>query len=212
MKTLTPHPKRFTRDIYHKMAELAIFQERDRVELIKGEIIEMSPVGTRHASCVNKLNQLLGKKLPQETIISVQNPIVLTNNSEPQPDLVILKYRPDFYANEHPHPEDILLLIEVSDSSIEYDQNVKIPLYAENQISEVWLVNLNDNCVEIHQKRYQNYYQSIQKLSASRTQDLADVSRMLGLADETKLIQIRAIVKQYLANVEEDLESLIRAC
>ena len=166
MKTLTPHPKKFTRDIYHKMAESAIFQESDRLELIKGEIIEMSPVGTRHASCVNKLNQLLGKKLPSETIISVQNPIVLTNNSEPQPDLVILKYRPDFYANEHPHPEDILLLIEVSDSSIDYDKNVKIPLYAENKISEVWLVNLNDNCVEIHQKPYQNYYQIIQKLSS----------------------------------------------
>ena len=193
------------------MAESAIFQESDRLELIKGEIIEMSPVGTRHASCVNKLNQLLAKKLPTETIVSVQNPIVLSNNSEPQPDLVILKYRSDFYANEHPKPEEILLLIEVSDSSIEYDQSIKIPLYAENQISEVWLVNLNNNCVEIHQKPYQNYYQSIQKLSASRTQDLADVSRMLGLADETKLIQIqiRAIVKQYLANAEEDLESLI---
>ena len=96
----------------------------------------------------------------------MQNPIVLTNNSEPQPDLVILKYRPDFYADEHPHPEDILLLIEVSDSSIDYDKNVKIPLYAENQISEVWLVNLNDNSVEIHQKPRQNYYQSIQKLSS----------------------------------------------
>jgi len=166
MKTLTPHPKKFTRDIYHKMAELAIFQESDRLELIKGEIIEMSPVGTRHAACVNRLNQLLGKKLPSETIISVQNPIVLTNNSEPQPDLVILKYRQDFYANQHPHPEDILLLIEVSDSSIDYDKNVKIPLYAENQISEVWLVNLNDNSVEIYQKPYRNYYQSIQKLSA----------------------------------------------
>lgn len=178
MKTLTPHPKRFTRDVYHKMAESAIFQESDRLELIRGEIIEMSPVGTRHASCVNKLNQLLAKKLPTETIVSVQNPIVLTNNSEPQPDLVILKYRPDFYANEHPHPEDILLLIEVSDSSIEYDQNVKIPLYAENKISEVWLVNLNDNCVEIYQKPYQNYYQNIQKLSAINIISLSNFSEI----------------------------------
>jgi len=166
METLTPHPKKFTRDIYHKMAESAIFQESDRLELIKGEIIEMSPVGLRHASCVKKLNYLLTKKLGDQIILGVQDPIVLTNNSEPQPDLVILKYRPDFYANEHPHPQDILLLIEVSDSSIDYDKNVKIPLYAENQISEVWLVNLNDNCVEIHQKPYQNYYQSIQKLSS----------------------------------------------
>jgi Uma2 family endonuclease len=166
MKTLTPHPKKFTRDIYHKMAESAIFQESDRLELIKGEIIEMSPVGLRHASCVKKLNYLLTKKLGDQIILGVQDPIKLNNDSEPQPDLVILKYRPDFYADEHPKPEDILLLIEVSDSSIDYDKNVKIPLYAENKISEVWLVNLNDNCVEIHQKPYQNYYQSIQKLSA----------------------------------------------
>lgn len=166
MKLLTPHPKKFTCETYHKMAELAIFPEDERLELINGEIIEMSPVGLRHASCVKRLNHLLMRKLGDRVIIGVQDPIQLNDHSEPQPDLVLLKLRPDFYSLEHPKPKDILLLIEVADSSIDYDRNTKIPLYAKNQICEVWLVDLNYNCIEIYQKPYQNYYQSIQKLSS----------------------------------------------
>ena len=165
MKLSTPHPKKFTTEAYHKMSELGLFQEGDRLELIKGEIIEMSPVGWKHASCVKRLNHLLMKKLGDQVIVGVQDPIQLDNNSEPQPDLVLLKPRSDFYANKHPQAKDILLLIEVSDSSLEYDRTVKIPLYAENQIGEVWLVDLNASCLEIYRKPYQNYYQNIQKLS-----------------------------------------------
>jgi len=165
MKLLTPHPKKFTTETYHKMSELGLFPEGDRLELIKGEIIEMSPVGWKHASCVKRLNHLFMKKMGDQVIVGVQDPIQLDNNSEPQPDLVLLKPRSDFYGNEHPQPKDILLLIEVSDSSLEYDRTVKIPLYAENKISEVWLVDLNESCLEIYRKPYQNYYQNIQKLS-----------------------------------------------
>jgi Uma2 family endonuclease len=165
MKLLTPHPKKFTTETYHKMSELGLFPEGDRLELIKGEIIEMSPVGLKHASCVKRLNHLFMKKLGDQVIVGVQDPIQLEDNSEPQPDLVLLKPRSDFYGNEHPQPKDILLLIEVSDSSLEYDRTVKIPLYAENQISEVWLVDLNESCLEIYRKPYQNYYQNTQKLS-----------------------------------------------
>jgi Uma2 family endonuclease len=165
MKLLTPHPKKFTTESYHKMSELGLFKEGDRLELIKGEIIEMSPVGLKHASCVKRLNHLFMKKLGDQVIVGVQDPIQLEDNSEPQPDLVLLKPRSDFYANKHPQAKDILLLIEVSDSSLEYDRTVKIPLYAENQISEVWLVDLNESCLEIYRKPYQNYYQNTQKLS-----------------------------------------------
>ena len=165
MKLLTPHPKKFTTETYHKMSELGLFKEGDRLELIKGEVIEMSPVGWKHASCVKRLNHLLMKKLGDQVIVGVQDPIQLEDNSEPQPDLVLLKPRSDFYANKHPQAKDILLLIEVSDSSLEYDRTVKIPLYAENQISEVWLVDLNESCLEIYRKPYQNYYQNTQKLS-----------------------------------------------
>jgi Uma2 family endonuclease len=174
MKVLTPHPKKFTSETYHKMAELAIFEENERLELINGEIIEMSPVGLRHAACVKRLNHLLMKKLGDRVIIGVQDPIQLNDNSEPQPDLVLLKIRPDFYALEHPKPEDILLLIEVADSSIDYDRNTKIPLYAKNQICEVWLVDLNNNCVEIYQNPSQNYYQNTQKLSSVDSTILGD--------------------------------------
>jgi Uma2 family endonuclease len=165
MKLSTPHPKKFTTESYHKMSELGLFKEGDRLELIKGEIIEMSPVGLKHASCVKRLNHLFMKKLGDQVIVGVQDPIQLEDNSEPQPDLVLLKPRSDFYANKHPQAKDILLLIEVSDSSLEYDRTVKIPLYAENQIGEVWLVDLNASCLEIYRKPYQNYYQNIQKLS-----------------------------------------------
>lgn len=157
--------RKFTVEEYHKMAEVGLFHNGDRLELIKGEIIEMSPVGFKHASCVKKLNYLFSERLGDKVIIGVQDPIKLKDNSEPQPDLVLLKPRADFYSTQHPQPEDILLLIEVADSSIDYDRNVKIPLYAENKIQEVWLVNLNQYCLEVYQKPYQNYYQNMQKLS-----------------------------------------------
>ncbi len=174
VETLTLHRKKFTREIYYKMAELGLFQEDNpkeicytkRLELIKGEIFEMSPVGFKHASCVKKLNYLLMKKLSDKVILGVQDPIKLKDNTEPQPDLVLLKPRPDFYIREHPQPEDIFLLIEVADSSINYDREVKLPLYAENKIHEVWLIDLNKKILEVHQNPYNNYYQNIQKLSS----------------------------------------------
>ncbi len=174
MVVTAPHPKKFTTEEYYKMAESGIFKDGDRLELIKGEIIEMSPVGLRHAACINRLTQILSIKLTTQAIISVQNPIKLKNNTEPQPDVVVLNPREDFYETGHPTPEDILLLVEVADSSIDYDRNVKIPLYAENQIKEVWLVDLNQNCLEVYQKPHQNYYQITQKLTSAHNLFLSD--------------------------------------
>ncbi|WP_017293797.1 Uma2 family endonuclease [Geminocystis herdmanii] len=163
---LTLPRKKFALEEYHQIIASGVLREDYLIELINGEIFEMSPVGFRHASCVKKINYLFAEKLGSKVIIGVQDPIKLNDNSEPQPDLVLLKPRDDFYANQHPTPEDIFLLIEVADSSIEYDRNFKIPIYAENKIKEVWLVDLNQNLLEVYQNPQKNYYQNITKLSS----------------------------------------------
>ncbi|MGI0479173.1 Uma2 family endonuclease [Geminocystis sp. CENA526] len=161
---LTLPRKKFALEEYHQIIASGVLREDYLIELINGEIFEMSPVGFRHASCVKKINYLFAEKLGSKVIIGVQDPIKLNDNSEPQPDLVLLKPRDDFYANQHPTPENIFLLIEVADSSIDYDRNFKIPIYAENKIKEVWLVDLNQNLLEVYQNPQKNYYQNIKKL------------------------------------------------
>jgi len=120
----------------------------ERTELIDGEIIKMSPIGRLHASCVNRLNNLLVSRLNGLAVISPQNPVRLNNNSEPQPDLAILRYHSDFYRSAHPIPIDVLFLIEVADSTLTFDREVKVPLYARAGIEEMWIVNLSDQVVE----------------------------------------------------------------
>ncbi|MEM8777305.1 MAG: Uma2 family endonuclease [Cyanobacteria bacterium P01_G01_bin.49] len=161
--------RKFNVDEYYKMAEIGILTPEDRVELIRGEIIAMSPIGTKHAACVNRLANLFPRLLGNKGIVSVQNSIRLDNYSEPQPDIVLLKYRSDFYENKIPQPTDIDLLIEVSDSTIKYDQEIKLPLYAESQISEVWIVNVNNKTLEVYcQPKAQTYLdqnKSVQSIS-----------------------------------------------
>ncbi len=126
---------------YQRMGEVGILREQG-IELINGEIVEMSPVGSKHAKVVKQLNRLLNKLLGEKYIISVQDPIVASDFSAPEPDVAVLKYRVDFYGQEHPHGEDVLLVIEVADSSVDYDRTVKLPIYAQSGIREYWLVNL----------------------------------------------------------------------
>ncbi len=154
---------RFTVNEYHRMGKTGIFREDNRVELIEGRIVDMTPIGSRHASCVDRLNNFFTIKLQKRVIVRVQNPIQLDNLSEPQPDIMLLKYKSDFYAAHHPRPEDVLLLVEVAESSIEYERNVKIPMYARSNIQEVWLVNLAENYVEIyHSPSSEGYELTIQ--------------------------------------------------
>lgn len=129
-------------DEYERLAQMGFFKEDDRVELIRGEIVTMSPIGDRHSGCVNALDELLRDRLGKTVIIGVQNPVRLTNASEPQPDVSVLRRRADFYRKGHPTPSDIFLLIEVSDSTAESDEQIKVPLYAESGIPEVWVVDL----------------------------------------------------------------------
>ncbi len=155
--------RKFSVEHYHQMAQAGILTEDDRVELIRGEIVEMSPIGRRHAACVNRLNALFNQRLAQAVIVGVQNPVELDDNSEPQPDLALLRPRPDFYEAGHPRPEDILLLVEVADTTVEFDREIKIPLYAEDGISEVWLVDINAQCLDVYRQPSPNGYQDIQK-------------------------------------------------
>ncbi len=157
--------RKFTVEQFHKMAESGILNEDDRVELIRGEIIEMAAIGTKHAACVNRLSNFLAWKLGNKVIISVQNPVGLDDTSEPQPDVVLLKPREDFYASAHPQPKDVLLVIEVADTTIKYDREVKIPLYAQEGVIEVWLIDINEECVEVYIEPANGIYKKVQKFS-----------------------------------------------
>ncbi|MEL6461780.1 MAG: Uma2 family endonuclease [Cyanobacteria bacterium J06621_15] len=171
--------RKFTVEQFHKMAESGILNEDDRVELIRGEIIEMAAIGTKHASCVRRLDKVLHRKLGDKVIISVQNPVGLDDTSEPQPDVVLLKPREDFYSSAHPQPKDIFLVIEVADSTIKYDREVKIPLYAEESVLEVWLVDINEECLEVYREPVNSKYQTVEKFSRGESliiQAFSDVS------------------------------------
>lgn len=134
---------------YYRMAETDILSESDRVELIEGEELEMSPIGSRHAACVDRLIQVLCLLVGKHFIVHMQNPFRLDEYSEPQPDLCLLQTRTDFYAQAHPTPADVLLVVEVADSSAGFDREVKVPLYAQASVPEVWLINLPAETVEI---------------------------------------------------------------
>jgi Uma2 family endonuclease len=147
-KTQEVTRRRFTVHEYHRMGEAGILHEDDRVELIEGEIVEMAAIGTRHFSCVNGLNRLLVRGVGDTAIISVQNPVRLDEHTEPQPDLTVLRVRD--YRESLPGPEDVLLLIEVSDTTLPYDRGVKLPLYARAGIREVWILDLAGEVIELY--------------------------------------------------------------
>lgn len=144
--------RRFTVDDYYRMAEAGILRPGDRVELIEGEIVEMTPIGREHAARVDCLNNLYCVKLAGRAIVRVQNPVRLNRNTEPQPDVAILRSKTDYYASGHPGPEDVLLIIEVADSSLAYDRGVKMSEYARAGIREAWLVDLAAGVVEVSRK------------------------------------------------------------
>jgi Uma2 family endonuclease len=142
---------RFTVKDYHRMTDAGIFHEDDRVELLEGQIIEMAPIGPGHAGGVNRLlNAFLPIQAARQAIVSVQNPIRLGEHSEPQPDLALLKPRADFYARGHPVPQDVLLAVEVMESSANYDREVKVSLYAQFGILETWLMDLEQRLIEVY--------------------------------------------------------------
>jgi Uma2 family endonuclease len=149
---------------FYRMAAAGVFSEDDRVELIEGEILELSPIGSRHASCVGRLTELFSQQVGSRAIVWVQNPVRLDDYSEPLPDIALLKRRADFYAENHPTQADVLLIVEVADTSVDYDRNIKLLLYAQANIPEVWLINLPKNIVEVYTRPGDGKYQKSRKL------------------------------------------------
>ncbi len=137
---------------YYRLAEAGILHEDDRVELIEGEIVRMVPIGSEHGGAVNRLTYALIRAVGDRGVVTVQNPLRLSDLSEPQPDLLLARPRDDFYSARHPLPEDVLLLVEVSNSSLRYDREVKLPLYARHGIPEVWILDLAARAVEVHRR------------------------------------------------------------
>jgi Uma2 family endonuclease len=144
----TKHP--LTVDFYLQMLEQGILQEDDCVELLNGELFDMSPVGSSHAAVVDRLNFRLNQMAGTLAIVRVQSPIRLNNYNMPEPDIALLRPREDFYADAHPGPEDIMLIVEVSDISLAYDTDRKLPAYGAAGSPEVWIINLNDRCIDRH--------------------------------------------------------------
>ena len=137
-----PRRHRLTVADYYRMGEAGILAPDARVELIDGEIIDMPPIGSPHAGSVNHLVKLLAQAVGDHAVLLVQNPVVLGDHSSPQPDLALARPRADFYASGHPQPGDLMLVVEVADTSLRFDRDDKIPLYARHGIPEVWLVDL----------------------------------------------------------------------
>ena len=162
-------PRRFTVAEYFAMAEAGILLETDRVELIDGVIIAMSPIGNPHNATVDKLTKMMVVAVGDRAIVRVQGSVTLDDYTMPEPDLVILRERSDFYVSESPGPEDILLLIEVSDSSLSYDRNAKLALYARFGIPEVWITALPGRIMEAHTQPAAGSYTRKQTLSPGDT-------------------------------------------
>ena len=150
-----PTLKRFTIEEYHRLTESGFFQGDDRIELIQGQLIHMAAKGTAHSVCSTRLNRQLMKLLGDRATLRGQEPLTLPNDGEPEPDCAIVRNRADDYLLAHPSPEDVLLVIEISDSSLTYDQETKLKLYAEDGIQDYWIFNLVNMILEMYSEPYQ---------------------------------------------------------
>jgi len=159
---VTATRRRFTLDEYHRMGEVGILRPDDRVELIEGEIIQMTPIGSLHAATVTRIYEFFVRRLGERATVRSQNPLVIPDReSEPEPDVMLLTRRTDFYARAHPEPPDVRLLIEVADSSLRYDRLTKVPLYARAGVAEAWVVDVDHRRVEIHRRPTARGYQDV---------------------------------------------------
>jgi Uma2 family endonuclease len=154
--------RRFTVDDYHRMVEAGILSERERVELIDGEVVAMTPIGPRHNACVDRALRALVTSLGNNAIVRVQGSVRLDYYREPQPDLVLLRPRADFYASALPGPADILLIVEIAESSLDYDRDLKARVYADAGVREYWLVDLGDNLLSCYSRPLRGTYQRVQ--------------------------------------------------
>ena len=150
---------------YQRMGDLGILAEDAHVELIEGGLFDMAPIGSLHAGTVGYLTRLLTRSVGDQAVVWVQNPVALGESSEPEPDVALLKPRTDFYKTRHPQANDVLLIIEVADSSLRYDREVKLPLYARHGVAEVWIVDLAFSRLDVHRQPEAGRYQNSQRLT-----------------------------------------------
>ena len=171
---------RLTADQYHLMGDAGVFAPDARVELIDGEVVEMAPMKSRHASVVGRLVAELQRVAADEALVWCQLPLRLGSDtgpdSEPEPDLMLVRKRADFYANAHPGALDVLLLIEVADSSLEYDLGIKVPLYARHKVTEVWVVDLINKVVRFHRNPQGSDYRDVTSSAAPGAAPVAALS------------------------------------
>ena len=165
-ETSTRQRYRFTRRIYHALIEAGVFDENSRVELVQGDLVTMAAINPRHASAVDRLTNLLAAGVGRRAIVRVQNPFGIGDDSEPEPDLQLLKPDPDYYADRHPGPDEIYLAVEVSHTTVRYDREVKVPLYGKAGVAEMWLLDLNVNALEVYRTPSANGYDSMRRLKA----------------------------------------------
>jgi Uma2 family endonuclease len=155
-------PRRFTAAEYYQMIDAGVFNDDERLELIDGEIVEMSPIGNPHSVCVRRLNQLLNQLCGERAIVDVQAPMIAGTRYVPQPDLALLRPKADYYASGAPTPPDCLLVIEVGDSSVEFDRQIKMPRYAGGGVAELWLIDLPREVVVVYQDPLGDAYRHVQ--------------------------------------------------
>ena len=181
--TFSPTRHRFTVADYYAMADAGILTENDRVELLDGDIIDMPPIGDWHAASVNRFNHYFLPLLQGQTIVTIQNPAHLSDISEPQPDVMLVRWRDDFYESGKPSTDDVLLLIEVSDTTIDYDRNRKLSAYARAGIPEVWIVSRQDRRIEAYTGPADGTYSNVRHAGPTETiapQSFPDVALDVG--------------------------------
>jgi Uma2 family endonuclease len=174
-----PARHRFTVEEYRRMGELGFFTGDDRVELIRGELVDMNPIGVSHLNCVTRLNHKLVEQSRGRYFVSVQNPVGAADDSEPQPDFSLLRELPNPGSSNPPSSETTLVVIEVSDTTLAYDRNVKLPLYAESGMPEVWIVDLKNKKVEVHSEPSSEGYKATRVFASGEEVEsptLADLS------------------------------------
>ncbi len=159
----------FTVDDYYRMAEAGIIGDDERVELIEGEIIPMSPIGARHMQAVNRANMIFARGVGDRAVVSVQNPASMDRYNEPQPDVVLIRPREGFYGSGKPAPEDVLLMIEVADTTLHKDRKVKLPVYARNAIREVWIVDLQHDLILVFRDPTDGVYATRETVKRGQT-------------------------------------------
>jgi len=170
---IQPTPRRFTADEYWQMINAHVFDEDERLELIDGEIVQMSPIGDPHAACVLRLTMLLTRLFAEQVLVSVQNALRVGERYVPQPDLMLLRPRADFYATRTPTPAECLLVIEVSDSSADDDRRIKAPRYAAGRVAELWQVDLERDVVLVYREPLGEAYQAVRVYQRGETLTIA---------------------------------------